>query len=329
MTKTQRSGLIALSILIAMAAMGLWLSNFDVSAADVSRLGARLRWGPILPLFILLAGHVGLSAWRWSLIEVALGGRRPDFMSAFATGAFALGLGTFLPAPIVNVACRGLANRVNGASGMRGVLSGAIDQLADLAMVVLLTLPAAIALLYGNVEIYFWGGPAILLFVFGLIRFSPNLLGNYILPFRIPKGDQLGRLANRRLVTTLYGISFLRVVNLTLMTLLVHAAVGTGSAAVVIVSIPLVTLAISAAMLPGAIGVSEWSFSAVFAAFGVASGDIVLFVLANRIVLTALYLLLALIILALFTLVRRRSVERPSLGAMSNEMDDPEHRESR
>lgn len=308
MTSKQRSSLIILSILVAAVAMGSWLRNFDVSMEQVSQLFARLRWWPIVPLLALLVGHVALSAWRWSIIEVGLGGERPKFGPAFATGAFALGLGTFLPAPMVNVACRGVANRLSGASGLRGALSGGIDQLADLAIVALLAIPGAIGLLYHDVSIYYWGGACILLLGFALIQLLPAILSVVKLPFRIPGLKPLARLADRRLLAALYGISLLRVANLTLMTLMIHAATGTATITAVVIAIPLVTLAISAAMLPGAFGVSEWSFSAVFGTLGIASTDIVLFVLANRIILTALSLLLALA--ALIAWVVHRRVQR-------------------
>ena len=88
---------VAILILVAIVAMILWVHNFHVSADELSQLFPRLHLGPLVPLFALLVGHVALSAWRWSLIEVGLGGARPSFRDSFITGAFALGLGTFLP----------------------------------------------------------------------------------------------------------------------------------------------------------------------------------------------------------------------------------------
>jgi hypothetical protein len=296
MNAQRKSALIALSIAVAALAMWLWLRKFDVSRGELESLFLRLRWWPVLPLFGLLAGHVALSSWRWSIIEVALGADRPAFGPAFATGAFAMGLGTFLPSPVINVACRGFANRVAGSSGLRGALSGGVDQVADLAVVVLMALPAAIAFVRHDVTIYLIGVPVMALAGLAGLMLLPTLVRTIRLPFRIPALHRIAPLAERSPLLKVYGISLVRMVNLTAMTVAIHAAIGTASVGAVLIAVPLVTLAISAAMLPGAFGISEWSFSAVFAGLGIPPGDIVLFVLANRIVLTGLSLLLAMIV---------------------------------
>lgn len=297
MTRQRRCGLVALSIAVAALVMWLWLRNFNVSAEEFTQLAARLRCWPMLPLFVLLAGHVALSSWRWSLIEASLGAERPSFRTAFAASTFALGLGTFLPAPVINVICRSLANRFSGASGLRGALSGGIDQVTDLAMVVLVAIPAAIAFLRNDLGLYIWGVSLVLLLGLGLILVLPGIIGSVFPHFAFPGLGRIEALVDRPLLFKLYGISMLRVLNLTLMTLAIHAATGAGTVPAIIIGVPLVTLAISATMLPGAFGVSEWSFSAVFSSFGVSRGDIVLFVLANRTVLTGLSLTLALLVL--------------------------------
>lgn len=296
MTRRQ-AGLIPLSIAISALAIWFWLRNFNVSADALSQLFVRLRWWPILILFALLAEHVALSSWRWTLIEVGLGGERPRFSHAFAAGAFSLALGTFLPSPAINIVCRGLANRVSGTSGLRGAISGGIDQIADLAVVTLVTIPAAIAFLRHDLGLYLMGTTTVALLGLGLLLALPTNVRLVFPHFLIPALDRIAPLVNRPLLLKLYGISLLRVVNLTLMTLAIHAATDTATVAAVVIGVPLVTLAISAAMLPGALGVSEWSFTAVFSSFDVAASDIVLFVLANRIVLTSLSLTLALLVL--------------------------------
>lgn len=295
MTRRQ-IGLISLSIVVSALAIWLWLRDFSVSVEALPQLFVRLRWWPVLPLFGLLAEHVALSSWRWSLIEMGLGGERPRFSHAFAAGAFSLGLGTFLPSPMVNIACRGLANRVSGASGVRGAISGGIDQIADFAIVILLTIPAAIAFLHRDLDLYLMGAAAMALLGLVLILILPAIVRLVLPNFLIRALDRITPLVDRPLLLKLYGISLLRVANLTLMTLAIHAATGTASVAAVVIGVPLVTLAISIVMLPGALGVSEWSFSTVFSSFGVAGDDIVLFVLANRIVLTSLSLTLALLV---------------------------------
>ncbi len=310
MTQTRRNLLVALSILVASLAMGLWIRNFDVSAAALERLLLVLRVWPIAPLALLLAGHVALASWRWRLIEEGLSGVLPGFKAAYATGAFALGLGTFLPSPLVNILCRSLANRYAGNSGLRGALSGTIDQLADLAVVLLFAAPAALALLHHDLSLYFKG--AVVVGLLGLVLIVPI---SAVARVVAPRNRWIGRLAplcSRSVLLRIYGISILRLANLTLMTLMIHAATGAASVSAVIVGVPLVTLAISAAMLPGAIGVSEWSFSVVFASFGISKVDIVTFVLANRIVLTGLSVALAAGTLVATALALRRKTIRVS-----------------
>lgn len=311
MTRNQRSGLIVLSILVAALAMGLWIRNFGVSSEELSHIFNRMSWALSLPLFGLIVVHVALSSWRWTLIEEGLGGVKPCYVHAFATGAIAQGLGTFLPSPLVNVACRGIANKVSGASGLRGALSGGVDQLADFAIVLLVVVPAAAALLYHDFAIYLLGAPVMLLLGLALIMGLPAITSTVRLPFRLPSMEAIGRKLDRRLLVKIFGISVLRVTNLTLMNLLILAATDVANTQAVVIGVPLVALTTSIAMLPGAIGVSEWSFSAVFAGFNIARSDIVLFVLANRILLTCVSLILMLIVLvAIAAMNVRRSSGR-------------------
>ncbi len=314
MTGRTRTALIALSIVAAVLAMGLWLRSFGVSSQDMDRLATRLTWWPAPLLFALLAGHVALASWRWSLIEVGLGGVRPRFRDAYAAGAFALGLGTFLPAPIVNVACRGIGNRMSGASGLRGALSGGIDQAADLAVIILLAVPAAIAFVHRDVRIYLLGIAVMGLLGLALTMALPTLARAAARLWPSAGAGPLSARLNRRLLVQIYALSLLRTANLTAMTLAIHTMTGAAMVSAIMVGIPLITLAISAAMLPGAFGVSEWSFSVVLARFGVPSDEIVLFVLGNRIVLTILSLALALaVLLSLLPALVRRGRASPSL----------------
>ena len=288
MTGRTRPFLVALSLVVAIGALAWWIADFDVSGAEVAQLAGRLKWWILAPLFVLLAGHVALSAWRWALIEEALCGVRPRFAEAFSAGGIALGLGTFLPATVVNVACRAIANRLSGTSGLRGAVSGAIDQIADLLAVLLVALPAALAFLAGDLRLYLWGSAGMVVLGALFVAALPALSRWDLLQRKVIARWQIGQLLDRGTLLRLYAISLLRVLNLTLMTLAIHFASGAGTIAAVIISVPLVTLAISAAMLPGGLGVSEWSFSAVFAGLGIGAEEIVLFVLANRLVLTGL-----------------------------------------
>jgi hypothetical protein len=286
MSSPLRRLLVVLSIILAFAAMWLWWTLFDVSFGQLRRVFATLNWWSIPAILGLLVGHVALSAWRWSLIEVAIGGEKPRFVYAFAAGGLALGLGTVLPAPIVNVACRGAANRLSGGSGVRGAVSGGFDQVADFAVTVLLAIPAALALAIGDVRYYLAGAAVALVVGLAAVYPLPALARSPILPAWARRHAHLPLFSQRAVLFKVYAISALRLTNLTLLTVMVHFASGAGTVETVLVAVPLVTLAISVSMLPGAFGASEWSFSAVFVRYGLGSAEIVRFVLANRILLT-------------------------------------------
>jgi uncharacterized membrane protein YbhN (UPF0104 family) len=285
--------------------MGLWLQNFRVSVLELSNLISRLNWLPIFVLFGLLVGHVALSAWRWSIIEAGLGGTRPSFRDAYIAGAIAMGLGTILPSVAVNIASRGVANRVRGASGLRGALSGGIDQSADLFVILLLVIPALFSVAQKDLRVFLIGALIMLIAGTVVILSLPTILQKPALLRRIPQLGRVMPLTRWPLLVKIYGISLLRVGNLTLMTISIHFACGAASVPAVIMSVPLVTVAIVAAMLPGGVGISEWSFSAVFTVLGVSRDEIVVFSLTNRILLTALPIVL--MVIAMFAVLARPS----------------------
>lgn len=289
-----RALLIALSIVVSALAITLWVRSFDVTGDAVAELIAGLRWWALVPILALLALHVALAAWRWSAIETALGGSPGSHGQTFRFGVIALALGTFLPPPLVYVACRGLANRLNGTSPVRGAISGAIDQGADFAVVLMMAVPAVIALLARDLEFFLVGASIMAVLGFILAIVLPRIG----LASRLAANVRAADLLDRGILLRAYAISLLRMINLVAITLMILVACDGGSATAIIIGVPLVTLAISVAMLPGAIGVSEWSFTAVFAAFGLPSGETVTFVLANRLLLTGLALLLGGIVCA-------------------------------
>lgn len=313
MSKSLRVGLIAVSIVVAALATWLWLRTFEVSQDEVAGLFARLNWWLVLPLVALMAAHVTLASWRWSLIDRGLGGPHWRLRETVAVGALAVGLGTFLPSPLTTVACRSLASKISGTSALRGAVSGGIDQVADFATVLLLAGPAALAMMLGEVKWYFILSPLAILAGVGLILTAPGVY-RAVLTAKPSASGGLAILADRHLLLTIYGLSLLRVGNLILMTLFIHWMTGAASVMAVVIGVPLVTVAISLAMLPGAFGISEWSFSAVFSMFGIPSEEIVLFVLANRFILTALSLSLAAVAsLAMLRWGREATTARPSI----------------
>ena len=281
----------AFLVIAAIAFFVTWLSELGVSEEEVYSVLEGFDWRFMPLLLVLLTAHVALSSWRWSLFEFSLSGERPRFRGAMVAGLFALGLGALLPAPIVNMACRGLSNRIRGTSAIRGAVSGGIDQISDFLTVTLVAGPALFAFWTSNIVAYAIGAPAALLAGGILLFFAPTMLHTIkIFPRAVALASPL--LKDRKLLLHAYGISIVRVINLNLITLMIHFATGAATVSAVLISVPLATLAIALSMLPGGIGASEWSFSTVFAGLGVGTDAIVLFVLANRIVLTSLSIIL-------------------------------------
>lgn len=271
---------------------------------------ARLSWVWVPFILILLAVHVALAAWRWSVIETCLGGHKPEFRLAFGSGAIATGLGTFLPAPLMNVACRSLANKFSGASAGRGALSGTIDQGSDFAVSLWLAIPAGLAMLQGDVHIYFWGAPLMALVGFaGLLTLKRAwALWQSFRP--VKNAAKLGGLLSTKSLLRIYLLSIIRLLNLTVITIAVGLTSGAASASTLAVAVPLVSIATAVAMLPGSIGVSEWSFSAVLQQLHVEPHTIVVFVLANRLLLTMLPIILGLLTVLVMLIRSGRSASK-------------------
>lgn len=307
-----------LSTTIAVVALVLWLDAFHVTGTDVELLLARLHWWTVPLIFVLLAAHVGLSALRWGRIEVALGGTPQPFGRAFLSGAWALGLGTFLPGPLANVVCRGVSNRLSGNSGVRGAVSGGLDQIADVAIVAVFAIPAAIAFIAHSPIVYMAGATLAALAgwkISAVLSADKALHMIQLLSNRVPR---IAPLFTPGLLRKIYAISLLRLLNLTAITLMIHVASEASTFGATLVSVPLVTLAISAAMLPGSFGVAEWSFTGVFAGFGIPSYQIAAFVLANRLILTSLGIVIGL--LAALLTIRKLGTASP---ISSSEMQLP------
>jgi hypothetical protein len=297
MASSRRPLLTLLSVIVAVAALWFWWRFFDVSLAELRGTIAAIDWRFIPLIIALLVGHVALSAYRWMLIEVGIGGRRPRFVHAFAAGGLALGLGTFLPAPIINVASRGLTNRMTGNSAVRGAVSGGFDQAADFGITALLAIPAGLALALGDTGIYAMGAPAMLIAGLLVISAVPRLARSAWLPAWARRFADLALFAQPAALRKVYGISVLRLANLSLITVMVGYACDAATIWSLLIAVPLVTLAISVAMLPGAFGASEWSFSAVLGQYGLGTTDVVRFVLANRVLLTLASLAIAVVVM--------------------------------
>jgi hypothetical protein len=144
----------------------------------------------------------------------------------------------------------------------------------------------------------------------GLIPVLHRLFGS--VPMRPPRREAITALLRVEVLSPIYWLSLLRVACLTAITLVIHFATGAVTVSAVVIAIPLVTVAISLAMMPGGFGVSEWSFSAVFTAMGIGHQQIVTFVLGNRILLSGSALFLMLLTATVVSAaVQPRKAKRP------------------
>lgn len=292
-----RNLLMLFSPVLAGAIFWIWLRSYGISTAEIRSAWNGLAWWPIPAIFLLLWLHIGLSALRWARIEMALGGEQPQLDHACITSGLALGLGVFLPGPIANVVCRGTANRLVGASGLRGAMGGGLDQIADFAMVCFVAPAALLAIYLDSLGAYLLGCAILALAgdlaVGRMGRVKPRSTWNWLVA-RLPRQAMSGAASLApKAARELYRLSFARFVCLNLITLLIHYASGAATALGALVAVPLVTIANSVAMFPGSFGVSEWSFSGVLSLLAIPNAEIATFVLTNRLILTVLALVIA------------------------------------
>lgn len=299
------------SVIVASLATWLWIQTFSVTFGDVEKTLSGLRWR-WLPLVLgLLVFHVALSAVRWTELEMCLGGKGASFRLGFTSGAIAMGLGTFLPAPAMSVLCRSLANKLAGNSGGRGAASGILDQLCDFVTYAWLAIPAIFAVINQEPASFLFLAPITVALgwpVLLLLSRSEPWIGKRLPSFA---STWVGLLISKKTLFRIYAISVLRMINVTAITVLIGLSVQAPISALALsVSVPLVSIANALVMLPGAIGVAEWSFTAVLSHIGTAEQAIVRFVLANRIILTALPMFVAIAVPLFVTLQKTPRGER-------------------
>ena len=284
-----------LTALAILAAYGWWQAfGVTLPVARSVFVGFEKTW--LTLVFVALIVQVALSAIRWAAIEGAIEGPRPRFELGFVSGAIAMALGTVLPAPLMSVLCRSLATRIMGNGARRGAISGLLDQGCDLAISIWFAIPAVIAILIGDVA----GFPMFALLV-GIAGVPVALMLGWsvscIVHARLtPRYDWLVRLGSPCNVIVLYLTSVMRVCNLVAMAALISLTSAAIDPVKLAIAVPIVAVTNALAMLPGSIGVSEWGFSSVLAEVGVADSAIIVFLLANRAILTGLPVLLGVIV---------------------------------
>jgi uncharacterized membrane protein YbhN (UPF0104 family) len=289
---------------LALLAAATWWQVFGVTFGKVvlALNGFKGRW--LALVFLALMVQIALSAIRWATIEAAIGGHRPSFQLGFVSGAIAIALGTVMPAPMMSVLCRSVATRITGNGARRGAISGLLDQGCDLAICVWFAIPALVVILTGDLPRFpmfaLASGLVGWLLALGTGWAVPRLVSAHL----IRRYDWLMRLATPRAVSVLYLTSVMRAGNLLVMALLISLTSAAIDPLALAIAVPIVAVANALAMLPGAIGVSEWGYSSILAEIGVAEGAIITFLLSNRAILTGLPVLLGLVVAAVCGLRR-------------------------
>lgn len=286
-------------VIFGFIAIGLWRRNFDVSLGDVKDIFDSISWDLAPVIFLLLAFHVSLSALRWLEFEESFGGERADFSLAFISGAIAMGLGTFLPAPLMGVACRSIANKMVGTSSLRGALSGTLDQFSDFAIYAWIAIPALLALFSNEVSVFLVFGPAMLILGIPVLCLLSYILSPAKPHWPLSKMKWIALLFSPKTLIRVYILSSLRLINITAITILVGQSIDAQISPLNLgIAVPLVSIANAIVMFPGAIGVAEWSFTTVLGHLGTPEPSQISFVIANRALLTVLPLLLSILVLS-------------------------------
>lgn len=264
----------------------LWFTHSDLSLPQVVAIIERFDPTPILPVGLLLVLHLLIGAEKWRLVEQRLTGNKPALGRSFGAAAAATAIGQFLPSPLANAVTRGASNRVHEGKGFRrGLLSSIWEQAFDIYVALALSVAAAVAI---GVDKPGWFAPSAVLAAAAaalpLLLLTPLSKLHY---FRRPAPRVDTQLLCTELSLKLFGLSILRFGTLALITIAVAAAANTAISPIqLVIAVPLVTAATAISMIPGGLGATEWSFTAVLSAQGVGHEAVLAFVLANRLILT-------------------------------------------
>lgn len=300
---------IGLAILLIVSLINYTNINLNSLLATVSSFPL---WGIALFLVMTLL-NLMIGAKKWELAVKHLSGNNSDqpgylfFLMYTTLGAF---IGLFVPIQVSTLAVRSISLRVGGFGSIKkGVATSLIAQFQDVIMITIFFIPG-LFVIFGRGNSVFWLASVAGLIVAGFIFFGKfaftifNRITNLRvleLTARDAESKNLFRLAKRRIVTLLqeiadkrvlapsltiplFGLSFLRFINLALRSYLISWLIRLNVSPIIIMSISsIVQLSLIIAVTPGNMGLLEWGWVGLLSLVGVSVLDAGQFALAARI----------------------------------------------
>jgi hypothetical protein len=275
--KARPTLLVAFTIGIGAVLLWLFLLLTGMTGQELALALRNLRPVPILGISAAVALSTAAGAEKWRLVEGHLSGRYPTRRHAFGLSALGSALGQFMPAPVASALVRGGGTHLlTGAGGRRGALSSVWEQVFDIGVIVMATVPALIALRLGDFRAFLLGAPVLAAVGDRLIGKSTRFVGR-ILP------GLAGPLLDASLSQKLYRLSLIKFLALIGMTLGVADAIGSSIPPLPLAAaIPPVAVAGTLSFVPAGLGVNEWSFVFVLGLSGIAQHTVATFALMNR-----------------------------------------------
>jgi len=284
------------------------------------------RIGPV-PLAIAFATvvvHAGCSALKWALVARRIdASERRGWTFYLGYTAVAGVLAQVLTVHVSSIVVREVAVRTEGGRAFEGAGASLVEQLWDLAVLLVFALATGLWLVIGGPWWAWMTGAVVLgsagiLPVQAIVRPQAVRLGVWLSRWPGPAarvGAVLagphGRLALDPVLSLwLWGISLVRYVAMGVRAVVVAGAVGLPVAAV----LPAFTVVQASQILsltPGNLGISEWTWAGVLSALGHPADEAAVLALVLRALTVGGFVLLALGVMGLHLLLRTRSRENP------------------
>jgi hypothetical protein len=324
-----RSGALAtVSLAIGAALLALLVKVSGLHLQEMlSRFSAMDRLA-FIRLTCLMAVNALLSSLKWRITDRAM--RRtsdgsPSQFDSFVLSAMGSALAQVLPAQISMSVVRTLGTRIHGRAFQRGTLGTLFEQSFDVWF--------GCSLMFASVATYLWhGGLAIWLALSVIVAVVAIAAAGTILGFlrRLASkalndgANAVGwrrfaiKLSNSALLEPALGrklmfLSALRFTTFVLMAGETSAAIHAGVPLWHLgVAMPFAVFSAAAGITPGGLGISEFTYAGVLRALGTPLAVSTQWALANRLLISAGYLILAAVLLPLFFAFRSGAVNAPS-----------------
>ena len=324
-----RSGaLAAVSLAVGAALLALLVKVSGLHLQEMLLRFSAMDRLAFVRLTCLMAVNALLSSLKWRVTDRAI--RRtsdgsPSHFDSFVLSAMGSALAQVLPAQISMSLVRTLGTRIHGRAFQRGTLGTLFEQSFDVWF--------GCSLMIASVATYLWhGGIAIWLALSVIVAVVAIAAAGTILGFlrRLASKAQTDganasgwrrlaiKLSNSALLEPALGrklmfLSALRFIIFVLMagetSTAVHAGVPLWHLGV---AMPFAVFSAAAGITPGGLGISEFTYAGVLRALGTPLAVSTQWALANRLLISAGYLVLAAVLLPLFFAFRSRPVDAPS-----------------